>query len=112
MRDRDVVVLTIHRGSTTIPNPKGSREILDGDVLLCFGKTLTLKSLAPARERKRKPKPCGPDIVVRTAGATQIKLSCRIAIVSVVDYSGAMVAQLVVVVAIQDLPVLAVDVAA
>lgn len=59
LRDRDVVVLTIARGSVTIPNPKGSREILAGDTLLCFGKTLHLKSLAPRgpRRRRRKKEP-------------------------------------------------------
>jgi ribosomal protein S6--L-glutamate ligase len=54
LRDRDVVVLSIHRGSVAIPNPRGDREILSGDVLLCFGKTLTLKSLAPRKKRTRK----------------------------------------------------------
>ena len=54
LRERDVIVLTIQRGSITIPNPKTSREILAGDVLLCFGKTLTLKSLAPRKTRKRR----------------------------------------------------------
>jgi ribosomal protein S6--L-glutamate ligase len=54
LRDRDVIVLTIQRGSVTIPNPKTTREILAGDVLLCFGKTLTLKSLAPRRKGKRR----------------------------------------------------------
>ncbi len=54
LRDRDIVVLTIHRGSVTIPNPKGAREILPGDVLLCFGKTFTLKELArPNKPRRR-----------------------------------------------------------
>jgi ribosomal protein S6--L-glutamate ligase len=58
LRERDVLVLTIQRGSVTIPNPRGSREILAGDVLLCFGKSLTLRSLAPpprppAKKRKR-----------------------------------------------------------
>jgi len=62
LRLRDVLVLTIQRGSITIANPQGSREILPGDVLLCFGKTLTLKSLAPQPRRPRKRK--GP----RTAG--------------------------------------------
>jgi len=47
LRDRDVIVLTIQRGSVSIPNPKYTREILPGDVLLCFGKTLTLRGLAP-----------------------------------------------------------------
>jgi ribosomal protein S6--L-glutamate ligase len=54
LRDRDVIVLTIHRGSVSIPNPKGSREVLAGDTLLCFGKTLTLKSLVPAEPRQRR----------------------------------------------------------
>ncbi len=54
LRDRDVQVLSIQRGSQTIPNPKGTREILPGDVLLCFGKTLTLKGLAPRRARRHR----------------------------------------------------------
>jgi ribosomal protein S6--L-glutamate ligase len=54
LRERDVLVLTIQRESITIPNPKGSREILAGDVLLCFGKTLTLKGLAPGTRPRRK----------------------------------------------------------
>ncbi len=54
LRERDVLVLTIQRGGVTIPNPKGSREILAGDVLLCFGKTLTLKGLAPPRGAQKK----------------------------------------------------------
>ncbi|MEZ4219216.1 MAG: 30S ribosomal protein S6--L-glutamate ligase [Myxococcota bacterium] len=69
LRDRDVVVMAIHRGSVSIPNPKGSREILAGDVLLCFGKTLHLKSLAPRRRRppgrRRASAPAPP---VRLAG--------------------------------------------
>ena len=54
LRDRDVLVLTIQRGGVTIPNPNKSREILSGDVLLCFGKALTLRGLAPKPERPRK----------------------------------------------------------
>ena len=57
LRDRDVIVLTIQRDSVAIPNPRTDREILAGDTLLCFGKTLTLKGLAPPapkRPRKRR----------------------------------------------------------
>ncbi len=57
LRERDVLVLTINRGSVTIPNPRQDREILPGDTLLLFGKSLTLKSLAPrpkARGRRKK----------------------------------------------------------
>lgn len=56
LRDRDVVVMSIHRGSISIPNPRGNREILPGDTLLCFGKSMTLKSLAPRRRPKRRKK--------------------------------------------------------
>jgi ribosomal protein S6--L-glutamate ligase len=47
LRDRDVQVLSIMRGSIIIPNPRGERQILPGDVLLCFGKHITLKSYIP-----------------------------------------------------------------
>jgi ribosomal protein S6--L-glutamate ligase len=54
LRDRDVIVLTIQRESVTIPNPRVDREILAGDVLLCFGKNLTLKGFAPPRRDRPK----------------------------------------------------------
>jgi ribosomal protein S6--L-glutamate ligase len=71
LRDRDVVVMAIHRGSISIPNPKGSREILPGDTLLCFGKTLTLKSLAPRkRAAKRRERSQGKRAADSRARAT------------------------------------------
>ena len=60
LRDRDVLVLTLQRGSVTIPNPRGAREILPGDVLLCFGKNLTLKSLAPPPRKRRRGRKSAP----------------------------------------------------
>jgi len=62
LRERDVLVLTIQRDRVTIPNPRTDREILSGDVLLCFGKGLTLKGLMPpprrrpARQRNEAPR--------------------------------------------------------
>lgn len=53
LRDKDVVILSIMRGSVTIPNPKYEREILPGDTLLCFGKTTTLKTLIPPKAKPR-----------------------------------------------------------
>lgn len=53
LRDRDVLVLSIMRQGLTIPNPRGSREILEGDMLICFGKQLTLSALVPPKRRKR-----------------------------------------------------------
>jgi len=54
LRERDVLVLTIQRGGVTIPNPRTDREILTGDVLLCFGKNLTLKGFARSRRPKKR----------------------------------------------------------
>jgi ribosomal protein S6--L-glutamate ligase len=56
LRDRDVIVLTIQRDRVTIPNPRVDRQILAGDVLLCFGKNLTLKGLAPPRRGQGRPR--------------------------------------------------------
>ncbi len=56
LRDRDVIVLSIERNGVAIPNPKGSRQMLPGDRLLCFGKLLTLKSLVPPARPKRRRK--------------------------------------------------------
>ena len=47
LRQRDVQVLSISRDGSTLPNPKGDTTLALGDVLLCFGKTITLKSLIP-----------------------------------------------------------------
>lgn len=48
LRDRDILVLSIMRESTTIPNPRVSRQIFAGDRLLCYGKLLAMKSLLKA----------------------------------------------------------------
>jgi ribosomal protein S6--L-glutamate ligase len=60
LRERDILVISITRGGETIPNPRGDRQILGGDTLLCFGKLETLKSIIPAKAlqtRKRKKAP-------------------------------------------------------
>ncbi len=59
LRDRDIVVLSLHRGATVIPNPRPIRMLQAGDVLLCYGQKDNLKELIPelgARRRKRKKK--------------------------------------------------------
>lgn len=56
LRDRDVQVLSITRGSVIIPNPRGDREILPGDTLLCFGKHITLRGLMPVGDRRKRSK--------------------------------------------------------
>lgn len=52
LRERDVLILSITRAGVTIPNPRGSEPMRQGDVLLCYGKLITLKSLMP---RNREP---------------------------------------------------------
>ena len=61
LRERDILVLSVKRGGLVFPNPRGDAQILQGDVLLCYGKTLALKSLVPVDRRGRR----------RTAGRTK-----------------------------------------
>ena len=53
LRERDIAVLTLHRGTTVVPNPKGSRELEAGDRLLCFGRLEEMRGMIPERRRKR-----------------------------------------------------------
>ena len=55
LRERDIVVLTLHRGHTVVPNPRGGRVMEVGDRLLCFGKLEAMRDLVPARRRRRRP---------------------------------------------------------
>ncbi len=53
LRERDITVLTLHRGTTVIPNPKNARVLESNDRLLCFGKLEEMRSMVPDRRRKR-----------------------------------------------------------
>ncbi len=64
LRDRDIVVLTLHRDTAVIPNPKVTRDFQAGDRLLCFGKQSEMKAMIPdrtGRRKKRKPQYRDPD---------------------------------------------------
>ena len=56
LREREVAVLSIQRGSITIPNPGDDREILPGDTLLCFGKLLTMRAMIPPQRARPAPR--------------------------------------------------------
>lgn len=57
LREQDINVLTLHRGTTVIPNPKAERILEADDRLLCFGKLELMRHLVPAStRRKRRPK--------------------------------------------------------
>ncbi|MBN1607582.1 MAG: RimK family alpha-L-glutamate ligase [Polyangiaceae bacterium] len=57
LRDRDVQVLSITRGSVILPNPPDTQKILPGDLLLCFGKHITLRGLISKKHDRRRRKP-------------------------------------------------------
>jgi len=51
--ERDITALTLHRGATVIPNPRGDLVLEAGDRLLCFGKLEEMRSMIPERRRRR-----------------------------------------------------------
>jgi ribosomal protein S6--L-glutamate ligase len=57
LRDKDIAVLTLHRGTSVISNPRGARVIEAGDRLLCYGRLEEMRHLVGERKkRKRRPK--------------------------------------------------------
>ncbi len=54
LRERDLNVLTLYRGTTVIPNPRSTRELEPGDRLLCFGKLELMRDLIPAKARRTR----------------------------------------------------------
>ena len=54
LRDRDITVLTLHRGTQVFPNPKANRKLEDGDRLLCFGRLEEMRDLIPQRRKRRQ----------------------------------------------------------
>ena len=54
LKEQNINVLTLHRGSTVIPNPKPSRELESEDRLLCFGKLEILRHMVPKKVRKKR----------------------------------------------------------
>jgi ribosomal protein S6--L-glutamate ligase len=63
LRDRDIVVLSLTRENKVIPNPRFTRELQNGDRLLCFGKISNMNDLLPVGHRDpqtmRRPLPEG-----------------------------------------------------
>ena len=56
LREKDINVLTLYRGTTVIPNPRSARELEAGDRLLCFGKLDAMRGLLPPKaQRRRRP---------------------------------------------------------
>ncbi|WP_396954747.1 cation:proton antiporter regulatory subunit [Nocardioides sp. J9] len=56
LRDRDITVLTLHRGTVVIPNPFPHHVLEAEDRLLCFGKLEEMRSMIPARRKRTRVK--------------------------------------------------------
>ncbi len=54
LRENDINVLTLSRGTTVIPNPRSHRILEAGDRLLCFGKLVSMRDLIPAKVRRSR----------------------------------------------------------
>jgi ribosomal protein S6--L-glutamate ligase len=72
LRDEDINVLTLYRDASVIPNPRSSRILEADDRLLCFGRLESMRSMIPAKTRRRRkpkvrelPTPVDPSAAVR-----------------------------------------------
>lgn len=54
LREHELNVLTLYRGTSVIPNPKSERLLEAGDRLLCFGKLESMKGMIPKKTSKRR----------------------------------------------------------
>ena len=54
LSEQDINVLTLYRGSKVIPNPKKDRILEADDKLLCYGKLESMRSMVPAKARRRR----------------------------------------------------------
>ena len=51
--ERDITVLTLHRGTAVLPNPRPGQLLEAEDRLLCFGRLEEMRSMVPERRRRR-----------------------------------------------------------
>ncbi len=54
LSEKDINVLTLYRGSKTIPNPRSDRVLEPDDKLLCFGKLESMRGMIPTKTRRRR----------------------------------------------------------
>ncbi|WP_425562151.1 cation:proton antiporter regulatory subunit [Litoribacillus peritrichatus] len=54
IQEQDINVLTLYRGNKVIPNPRRDRVLESDDKLLCFGKMESMRSMVPAKARRRR----------------------------------------------------------
>ena len=75
LREQDVIVLTLNRGTSVISNPRVSRVLEAGDRLLCYGRLDAMRDLVPERQRRRRKKrkiqKLDPELLERLGGDTE-----------------------------------------
>lgn len=54
LSEKDISVLTLHRGTTVFPNPKAGHVLEPEDRLLCFGRLEEMRSMIPERRKRRQ----------------------------------------------------------
>ncbi|MGH3348384.1 MAG: RimK family alpha-L-glutamate ligase [Nocardioides sp.] len=54
LREKDITVLTLHRGAHVIPNPRATNVLEAEDRLLCFGKLEEMRSMIPERRKRHR----------------------------------------------------------
>lgn len=54
LSEREIQVLSLRRDSVTIPMPGEGETIVPGDVLVCFGKELSLRALIPKKKKGQR----------------------------------------------------------
>lgn len=54
LRERDVLVLNLHRGTSVFSIPRSSRVLEADDRLLCYGKLDDMRDLVPAKKRRKR----------------------------------------------------------
>ncbi len=52
LREKDITVLTLHRGAHVIPNPRAATALEAEDRLLCFGNLEEMRSMIPERRKR------------------------------------------------------------
>ena len=65
LREKDIVVLTLQRGTGVISNPRGHRVIEAHDRMLCYGRLEAMRGLSPTRgkRKRRKIAPLDPELL-------------------------------------------------
>lgn len=56
LREKDIVVLNLHRGTSVISNPRTDRVLEAGDRILCYGRLDAMRGMTPQRPKRRKPR--------------------------------------------------------